>query len=218
MQIAIDGPAGAGKSTVARLVADSLGMHYLDTGSMYRAIAYKVLKSGAAPENEEETVRIASSADISFDNLGKKIYCDGQDVTEEIRSAEVTSAVSIISAYPGVRRRMVALQRKEAAGGNVVMDGRDIGTVVLPDAPVKIFLTASLEERTKRRLQELQTAGKDITFEKVYSDIEKRDKSDSSREYSPLKAADDAIVLDTTEMTVQKVAETIVEIIGRHCR
>lgn len=215
MQIAIDGPAGAGKSTVAKLVADSLGIHYLDTGSMYRAIAYKVLKSGVVPENEEETVRIASAADIFFDLLGKKIYCDGQDVTEEIRSAEVTAAVSIISAYPGVRRKLVAIQRKEAARGNVVMDGRDIGTVVLPDAPVKIFLTASLKERAKRRLLELQAAGKDITFAKVYSDIEKRDKIDSSREYSPLKAADDAIVLDTTEMTIQEVAETIVGITRR---
>jgi cytidylate kinase len=215
MQIAIDGPAGAGKSTVAKLVADSLGMHYLDTGSMYRAIAYKVLKSGAVPENEEETIKKASAVDISFDRFGKKIYCDGQDVTEEIRSAEVTAAVSIISAYPEVRRRLVAIQRKEAARGNVVMDGRDIGTVVLPDAPVKIFLTASLKERAKRRLLELQAAGKDITFAKVCSDIEKRDKSDSSREYSPLKAADDAIVLDTTDMTIQEVAETIVGITRR---
>ncbi|ADY55987.1 cytidylate kinase [Syntrophobotulus glycolicus DSM 8271] len=215
MQIAIDGPAGAGKSTVAKIVADRLGIPYLDTGSMYRAIAYQVLKSGISAENEEETVKIASAANISLDHLNNRIYCDGQDVTNEIRSAEVTSAVSIISAYPGVRKRLVELQREEAAKGNVVMDGRDIGTVVLPQAPVKIFLTASLAERAKRRWHELQKAGKAAIYETIYCDIEKRDANDRSREYSPLKVAEDAFVLDTTAMTVQEAADCIVDIIRR---
>lgn len=214
LQIAIDGPAGAGKSTVAKKVAEKLGIYYLDTGAMYRAVAHEVLRLGIPLENEKEVTKIAENTRISFDySNNEAVFCNGKNVTTEIRSPEVTKAVSVIAAYPGVRNHLVKLQRQEAAKGNVVMDGRDIGTHVLPQAAVKIFLTASLEERAKRRFLEMLEKGKISSPEKVLEDIAKRDRYDSEREFAPLRPAKDALVIDTTGLTVEEVVDKIVSIV-----
>ena len=211
LQIAIDGPAGAGKSTVARMVAHKLGMFYLDTGAMYRVISYKVLKNGVLPEDELAVTKIAKQTEITFDHNDRDIVlCDGEIVTSQIRSPEVSRTVSIIAAYAGVREQLVEVQRLEAAKGNVVMDGRDIGTFVLPDADIKIFLTASTEERALRRLQENKARGINSTYQEVLKDIEIRDRLDSEREHSPLRPADDSIIIDTTQLSIEEVVAKIV--------
>ena len=211
LQIAIDGPAGAGKSTVARMVAHKLGMFYLDTGAMYRVISYKVLKNGVLPEDELAVTRIAQQTEITFDHNDRDIVlCDGEIVTSQIRSPEVSRTVSIIAAYAGVREQLVKVQRSEAAKGNVVMDGRDIGTFVLPDADIKIFLTASTEERALRRLQENKARGINSTYQEVLKDIENRDRLDSEREHSPLRPAEDSIIIDTTQLSIEEVVAKIV--------
>jgi len=214
-QIAVDGPAGAGKSTVARKVAESLGFCYLDTGAMYRVIAYKALQVGIALDNEEEITKLAQQTEISFgfDQSDPSVYCDGQDVTLNIRDAEVSRAVAAVASYPGVRERLVTLQRLEATKGSVVMDGRDIGTYVLPQAAVKIFLTASEEERAKRRYIQEINMGKDSSFVRVLEDMKLRDQLDSEREYAPLRPASDAIILDTTGKTIIEVVGEIVQIV-----
>lgn len=211
LQIAIDGPAGAGKSTVARMVAHELGMFYLDTGAMYRVISYKVLKNGILPEDELAVTRIAQDTEIAFDHRDREIVlCDGEIVTTQIRSPEVSRTVSIVAAYAGVREQLVKIQRLEAAKGNVVMDGRDIGTFVLPDADIKIFLTASTEERATRRLQEIKATGVNYTYQEVLKDIENRDRVDSEREHSPLRPAEDSIIIDTTQLSIEEVVGKIV--------
>lgn len=213
LQISIDGPAGAGKSTVARLVARKMGLNYLDTGAMYRAIAYKVLLEGIPLAQEEQIVKMVQETSLQFDfEDNNSIYCDGKNVTAEIRTQEVTKAVSIIAAYPGVRKYLVQEQRKIAAEGNIVMDGRDIGTYVLPDAPVKIFLTASLEERARRRVLELEQKQNSISLKGILNDMEQRDRYDSERQTNPLKPAEDALVLDTTGLSKEQVAEKIVQV------
>lgn len=214
-QIAIDGPAGAGKSTVARKVAEILGYCYLDTGAMYRAIAYKALQQGIPLQDEQRITQLACNTTIGFSHVDHRaVYCDGLDVTTQIRSNEVSRAVSIVASYQGVREQLVRLQRLEAEKGNVVMDGRDIGTYVLPNAKVKIYLTASEEERAKRRYLENIKAGKGTSLQDVLTDIEKRDRQDSEREHAPLKPAQDAIVLDTTGLSIEEVVEQIVYIVG----
>ena len=211
LQVAIDGPAGAGKSTVAKAVAKRLGLFYLDTGAMYRAIAYKAIKQGIDLKSEEEVSRLAAETELVLDHSeSRRVWCDGDDVTEAIRTPEVSRSVSIVAAYPKVREHLVALQRREAKRGGVVMDGRDIGTHVLPQADVKIFLTASPGERARRRWQELRVSGRDVSLEEVTSDMAKRDRLDSEREASPLQAAPDAKILDTTGLSVEEVVERIV--------
>ncbi len=213
-QIAIDGPAGAGKSTVARKVAEILGYCYLDTGAMYRAIAYKALQEEIPLEDEQRITELAINSAISFSHVDHRtVYCDGFDVTIQIRSDAVSRAVSIVASYPGVREQLVRLQRLEAEKGNVVMDGRDIGTYVLPTAKVKIYLTASEEERARRRYLENIQAEKGSSLQDVLNDIEKRDRQDSQREIAPLKPARDAIVLDTTGLSIEEVVEQIVKIV-----
>jgi len=213
-QIAIDGPAGAGKSTVARKVAEILGFCYLDTGAMYRVIAYKALQQGIPLQDEQAVTELARNTKICFDHLDRQsVYCDGQNVTGEIRTNEVSRAVSVVASYPGVRERLVSLQQMEAGKGNVVMDGRDIGTYVLPLAKTKIFLTASEEERAKRRYLENLQAGKTTSLQEVAADIEKRDRMDTEREYAPLKPAEDAITIDTTGLSVEEVVARIVKIV-----
>ena len=212
--IAIDGPAGAGKSTVARKVAEKLGICYLDTGAMYRVVAYKVLAAGISLLDEEKVTSIAKNTKIRFGySEENSVYCDDKDVTDQIRSPEVSRAVSVVASYQGVRESMVTLQRQEATKGSLVMDGRDIGTYVLPEADVKIYLTALAEERAKRRYLEHIEAGKESNLEQVLLDIETRDRLDSEREHAPLRPAENAIILDTTGLSIEEVTRKIVKIV-----
>lgn len=216
LQVAIDGPAGAGKSTIAKAVAQRLGIFYVDTGAMYRAIALKGLRLGIAFDQEEDIRRMIQETEIILEHSeARRVFCDGEDVTEAIRNLEVSRAVSKVAAYPVVRKRLVELQRQEAQRGGVVMDGRDIGTVVLPKADLKIFLTASPEERARRRWLELQKAGKEISLTDVQQDMEKRDRQDSEREVSPLVPAADALILDTTGFSVEEIVEQIISLTDR---
>lgn len=211
LQIAIDGPAGAGKSTVAKLVAKQLNLFYVDTGAMYRAIAYKALKNKVKLEDELNVSQIAKTTEVVLDHLDEgTVWCDGENVTQVIRSPEISRAVSTVAAYVEVRERLVELQRREAERGGVVMDGRDIGTHVLPEASLKIFLTATLQERANRRWMELVKAGKNVLFEEVAQDMQKRDRQDTEREVSPLEPAQNAVILDTTGLSVEEMVAKIV--------
>ncbi len=211
MQIAIDGPAGAGKSTVAKAVAQKLNLFYLDTGAMYRTLAYLAFKRGVSLDDEDNLARLAQTINFVFDHsVARKVWCDGEEVTEVIRSPEVTRAVSVVAAYPKIRKEMVRLQQMEAEKGGVVMDGRDIGTHVLPKAPLKVFLTASPEERAQRRWHELKLKGKDIELDQVFHDMMLRDEFDMKREAAPLRPAEDAVVIDTTGKTVEKIVDEII--------
>jgi cytidylate kinase len=202
MVIALDGPAGAGKSTVARAVARRLGFTYLDSGAMYRCVALAALERGADLDDERALGPLARGIEISFDGDG--VILDGDDVTQRIRSERVTAASSRVSAFPEVREAMVARQRELIASGDYVAEGRDIGTVVSPEAPLKVYLTASEEERARRRAAE--TGG---AVERVLAALRARDALDSGREHSPLRAADDAVALDTTNLSVAAAAEEI---------
>ena len=212
--VAIDGPAGAGKSTVSKIVATRLGYTYIDTGAMYRAVALKVLES-KLPLTEEAIIEAARDVEIdqqSADGV-TKTFLDGRDVSKEIRTPEVSKIVSPVAKVGFVRQRLTELQRKMATRGGVLMDGRDIGTVVLPNADVKIFLTASVTERARRRFEELKAKGFDVNLSEIEKDIATRDKIDSEREIAPLKQADDAILLDTTALTIEEVTAKIIELI-----
>jgi len=212
--IAIDGPAGAGKSTVAKAVARELGAMYLDTGAMYRAFALAVMRMGIDPKDREAVARRVDDVDVSveFVDGAQRIFIGGEDVTDAIRAPEVSAAASDVSAGPAVRRRMVALQRKIAEGHDVVMDGRDIGTDVLPNATLKVYLTASAEERARRRFLELQQKGLPDTYEKVLEDIKARDWQDMHREASPLRVAEGAVVLDTSELELEESVGKMLEL------
>ena len=204
--IAIDGPAGSGKSTTAKLVAQKLGYFYVDTGAMYRAFTLKILTSHIDLSNEKEIVKSAADSDIMFiDNDGKlNVILDGKDVTEKIRSEEVTQNVSLISSYQGVRKIMVEKQREIGAKKGCVVDGRDIGTVVFPNADLKFFMTADIMERARRRQAELSESGVELPIVQVVREMKERDMKDSTRENSPLKKADDAIEIDTTNLTIEE--------------
>jgi cytidylate kinase len=214
INVAIDGPAGAGKSTVARTVANKLGFIYVDTGAMYRAVTWKVIRSGLHPEQAEEIAAMAEQMDIRLvpGIEGQQVFVDDTDVTEEIRSPEVNRLVSMIAQIPEIRRLLVRKQQEMASRKGVVMDGRDIGTHVLPDAEVKIFLTASAEERAKRRLEEMRGKHPDLTLEQLKQDIKIRDRMDEQRAISPLVKADDAFLLDSTHKSISDVAEEIIGI------
>ncbi|WP_366922360.1 (d)CMP kinase [Metallumcola ferriviriculae] len=211
--VAIDGPAGAGKSTAARMVAERLGYIYIDTGAMYRALTWKVLNSGSRWD-DEEIIRLAAVTKIEFsldEQGGLQTICDGSDVSREIRERNVSANVSRIARIAGVRRRMVELQRRMAAQKPVVMDGRDIGSFVLPDAPHKFFLIASLEERTRRRCRQMEEQGIDFDRSQVSADIKARDEMDRSRTVAPLVQAADAKLIDTDCLTLHQVVALIIK-------
>lgn len=210
--IAIDGPAGAGKTTTAREVARRLDFIHLDTGAMYRTVALDVLRQGCSLDNPAKIARVAETTDIiiRFIDGVQRIFLDGEDVTERIRMPDVTEAVSPVCEVPEVRERLVALQRKLGESGGVVIEGRDIGTVVFPDADLKIYLTADLEERSKRRFEDLQRVGIEADLSAVDEDVKRRDLRDQSREDGPLKMAPDAVLIDTTTMTFDEQVEAII--------
>jgi cytidylate kinase len=211
IKVAIDGPAGAGKSTVARLVAGRLGYVYVDTGAMYRAIAWQLLQDDIPPDH---SLRIAErlnglQLELKPAEGGQQVWVCGRDVTGLIRSPEVTRSVSRFAQIPEVRRFLTAIQKQMAEGGGIVMDGRDIGTHVLPDAELKIFLTATVEERARRRYREMVDAGEDVELEVLTREIAERDRMDRERRESPLRMAEDAIHIDCTSMTVEQVVDRI---------
>ena len=213
--VAIDGPAGAGKSTIAKKVAETLGFAYIDTGAMYRAVTWKLLQTGKefSPELAAE---LAEKIEIRFrpESDRNRVYVDGQEVTDDIRTQEVSRLVSRVAAVPAVREAMVAQQRLMGAESGVVMDGRDIGTVVFPAAQCKIFLTASVEERARRRGLELEAKGQQVDYKALQADIASRDKQDSEREVSPLRQAEDAVYLDTSDMDIKQVTEEIIRLVN----
>ncbi len=215
MKVAIDGPAGAGKSSIAKAVSKKLGFVYIDTGAMYRAVGVYAIEKGIEikAENFTDEVLDKIKIDIVYENGAQKIYLLGEDVSERIREADVSIAASNVAVIPAVRLKLVELQRSLAEKTSVIMDGRDIGTYVLPDAEVKIFLTASSDVRAKRRLLEMKEKGMEADFETVKRDIEYRDKNDSEREFAPLRKAEDATLVDTSDMTIEQVIDRIIEII-----
>lgn len=215
MKVAIDGPAGAGKSTIARMCAKKLGFIYIDTGAMYRAAAVYAIENGININAEAITDDILDKIkiDITYTDGMQHIFLCGNDVSERIRESDASKGASDIAVIPAVRVKLVELQRGLALGRNVIMDGRDIGTYVLPDAELKIFLTASVDERAKRRFAELVQKGVQADFEEVKRDIEYRDKNDSERDFAPLRRAEDATVVDSSDMTADEAAEYIIGLI-----
>ena len=210
--IAVDGPAAAGKSTVSKIIAKKLGYTYIDTGAMYRAYTWYVLFKGVDPKNESECVKLIPEVEIELYPDGK-VMCSGHDVTRPIREPLVSSNVSYIASYKAIRLALVELQRKMAEKSSVVMDGRDIGTYVLPNADVKIFQIASVEERAKRRYKENMEKGIKCTYEEIVADVQNRDRIDSSRAFAPLKPAEDSVQLDTSNLTIEESVDAILKII-----
>ncbi|MBA9027222.1 MULTISPECIES: (d)CMP kinase [Bacillaceae] len=220
ISVAIDGPAAAGKSTVAKIVAEHFNYIYVDTGAMYRALTYKAFSEGINPTEEQQLFSLLTQTEIVLkpSEHGQLVFLDGENVTAQIRNNEVTGSVSEVSKHRSIREEMVRRQQQLAKGGGVVMDGRDIGTHVLPEAEVKVFLIASVEERAQRRYQENAQKGFSADIEKLKEEIALRDKLDSEREVSPLKKANDAIELDTTSMTIEQVAKKITSLIEERIR
>lgn len=214
--IAIDGPASSGKSTVAKKVAKDLNLIYVDTGAMYRTLTYAALKNNVNIKDEEALLNLLSQTSITFERTedGQRVFANEEEVTTDIRQNNVTNTVSVVSAHPKVREEMVSRQQKMAANNGVIMDGRDIGTVVLPQSDLKIFLVASVRERAERRHKENQQKGIFTDLEQLKRDIADRDYKDSTRDTSPLKQAHDAIRIDTTKLTIDEVVETIKDLIN----
>ena len=217
VNIAIDGPAGAGKSTLARKAAERLGYIYVDTGALYRTVGLYSLRKGFDTKDPASVGETLKDIDIKlgFTDEGQRVYLNGEDVSEAIRTPEASMGASNVSAIPCVREFLFDLQKQIAKENDCLMDGRDIGTVVLPDAQVKIFLTASPETRAKRRYDELVAKGSDVTFQDVLDDLIKRDYQDTHREIAPLKAADDAVVLDTSDFTFEQSLDAILDVITK---
>lgn len=211
--IAIDGPAGAGKSTISKLIAKNLGINYIDTGAMYRAITYKCIKEDIDVNDIQRVVDICSRTDVDF--VDNYIYLDGQRLNEEIRTLQVSSRVSDVAKIPQVREFLLEKQREIGKRSDVILDGRDVGTHIFPDAKYKFFLNASAQERGRRRYQELIDKGQSVVLEEIIEDIKKRDYIDSTREVAPLVKADDAIEVDTTSMTIDQVVTYISDMVRR---
>lgn len=212
--VAIDGPAGAGKSTIAKLAAEKLGYAYIDTGAMYRSVAWKFLQTGKAFD-EDFINGLSKTMLIDFKPEAKinRVFVDGTEVTDAIRTPEVTAIVSRVAAIGAVREAMVDQQRRMGEAGGVLMDGRDIGTVVFPNAQLKIFLTASVEERARRRYAEMVAKGQQVDLQQLQADIAERDKQDSERAISPLRQAEDALLLDTSDMGISEVTDRILQLV-----
>lgn len=212
--VAIDGPAGAGKSTIAKLVAKEKGYIYVDTGAMYRGLAIHFLDKGIQPQETEKVIEACKDAEvtIAYEDAVQHVYLNGKDISSRLRNEEVGNMASVTSAIPEVRKKLLELQQNLAKTQNVIMDGRDIGTCVLPHADVKVYLTASVETRAKRRYQELQEKGEDCNLEEIAHDIEERDRRDMTREIAPLKQAKDAVLVDSSDMTIAEVVKTIVDL------
>lgn len=217
MKIAIDGPAGAGKSTISKAAAKRLGFVYIDTGAMYRGIGLAAVRRGIDTKDTEGVISILDQVEITIkhNEEGQQIFLNGENVSTEIRLPEISVAASNVAVIPEVRLKLVELQRALAEKEDVIMDGRDIGTYVLPDAEVKIFLSASVEERAKRRLAELVEKGVETDLEAVRADMEYRDKNDSGREFAPLKPAEDSIPLDNTSITIEEAVEFVCNLANR---
>ena len=217
IKVAIDGPSGAGKSTIAKAASAKLGFVYVDTGALYRTVALNAIRKGADTKKAEEVIPTLEGLEVSlgFVNGAQHVYLNGEDVSDKIRTPEISMGASAASAIPEVRKFLFQLQRDIADKNNCIMDGRDIGTVVLPDAQVKIFLTASAEIRAERRYKELSEKGTDTTYEEVLADVKQRDYNDSHREIAPLKATDESIIVDTSaldlEQSIARIIQTIEE-------
>ncbi len=207
IRIAVDGPSGAGKSTIAKAVAQRLSIDYIDTGAMYRAVGYKLLKEGVSLEDLEKVAEVLARTDIDF-SCGN-IYLDGENINDKIRTEEISRQASACSALGIVREKLTEQQQEMGARKSVIMDGRDIGTVVFPDAEYKFYITASAEERAKRRYKELLKKGQEAAYEKVLADIKQRDYNDTTRKINPLRKAEDALTVDTTEMSREEVIDFI---------
>ena len=210
-QVAIDGPSGAGKSTIAKAVAKELGIDYIDTGAMYRAIGYKVKTRDIDPADEDAIREMLAGTQIDLQQ--GEVFLDGENVSAQIRTPEMSMMASVCSQIPAVREKLVQLQREMGTRKSVIMDGRDIGTNVLKDARFKIYLTASAEERARRRFLELQEKGETQSFEDVLEDIKQRDHNDMTRELNPLRKADDAVEVDTTGLDIEQVVQKVLEIV-----
>ena len=212
INIVIDGPSAAGKSTIAKLLAKKLNYSHLDTGAMYRCVGYQANRSNIDTNDAAALAKMIDGMEIDFDSKGN-VYINGEDVSSAIRQNQVSMLASSVSVHPEVRERLVAMQRKIAENKGYIMDGRDIGTVVLPQAELKVFMIASVEARAQRRYQEYISKGIEADYKEIYDDIEKRDYQDIHRSVSPLKKADDALELDTSDMTVEEVEEAIEKMI-----
>ena len=210
--IAIDGPSAAGKSTIADILAERLGYNHLDTGAMYRAVAYKAFKEDIAIDGEEKIVEMIHGMNLDM-RIDGSVILDGEDISEKIRTNEISMGASDVSKLEGCRKALVEMQQKICEAGGYILDGRDIGTVVLKDAPVKIYMVASAEARAQRRVLQNIEKGLEADYETILEDIKKRDYQDMHREHSPLRKADDAVEVDTSDMTIEEVVERVLQII-----